>query len=93
MYYRKDKDGNLKCAVHERKPRVTREAEILQQDGENSEPPMSVNLGITQSDWENYCSIHDEGHNAEDGKCDECCKKVTNPWIFRKVKSSFIMEI
>ena len=76
MYYRKDKDGNLKCAVHERKPRVTREAEILQQDGENSEPPMSVNLGITQSDWENYCSIHDEGHNAEDGKCDECCKKV-----------------
>jgi len=95
MYYRKDKDGNLKCAVHERKPRVTREAEILEQDGENSEPPLSVNLGITQSDWENYCSIHDEGHNAEDGKCDECCKKSkkTGEYVFDVKQRGFSINL
>lgn len=70
MYNKEDKEGNLKCAVHERKPRVTREAE-----NDFEEEEVEVDLAITQSDWENYCSIHDDGHNAEDGKCDECCKK------------------
>ena len=69
MFFKEDKNGDLKCAQHVKSRRG---------GGRRRR-----DLSLDQDDWENYCIMLDEAHDPEDGECNDCCEKVTG--LFFKV--------
>lgn len=90
MYQKEDKNGDLKCAVLNKKDsarRGRREAERRRRRRD---------LSLEQDDWENYCFMLSKAHDPEDGECEDCCDTDENGnWLFssvRGVKGSDIFE-
>jgi hypothetical protein len=76
MYEKRDKNGELKCAIHQKERRGRREAERRRRD-----------LSLDQDDWENYCDMLAEAHDPEDGECSDCCETDENGnYVFSSVR-------
>jgi hypothetical protein len=61
MYFKENKDGELKCAIHKKARRGSRQR--------RSAP------ALDEDDWINYCEMLEELHDPEDGECTDCCPK------------------
>ena len=86
MFYKEDKNGDLKCAIHEkakksqdRRRRDTELATTYQKGVKDYQ------LGLGKDDFDSICFQIDEGHQDEvkrgniaaDANCEDCCAKVT----------------
>lgn len=68
MYYKQDKHGDLKCAVHVKTRRGSRQRRSLTLD---------------EDDWTNYCEMLEEAHEDEEGPCTDCCPQDEDGnWVF-----------
>merc|ERR1712228_588148 len=65
MFFKENKDGELKCAQHTKSRR-----------GGGRRKRRSLTLD--QDDWENYCDMLEEAHDPLDGPCTDCCDKDEN---------------
>jgi len=62
MYFKEDKNGELKCAKHQKNAR------------RGSRQRRSY--ALHEDDWYNYCYMLEQAHEGEQGECEDCCPKV-----------------